>query len=225
MPGVDGSIRLDEVIVRPGPDGPALGADNSRRNRVVQSERITYGHDPLPHLQGVGIAELQIRQTLVGLYLQKSQIRFLVRAHHFGVVGLLAVSVAEQIDFDGVRAVNDVIVGHNIAVGGNDEPRPQRALLPRHAAPLLTEETLELIEKILEGVLTVRAPKKRSHVSLLPFDQLDRADVDYGLPGCFGQLREIRKLGGQGGRSREHEKNCQKTKGMFHIYLQRCGWP
>ena len=50
---VDGGIGLDEVIVRTGTDHAALRADNARRNRLLQSEGIPDGNDPIADAQSV----------------------------------------------------------------------------------------------------------------------------------------------------------------------------
>ena len=44
--GVDGGVCLDEVVVGSGPDDPALGRDDARRDRVGQAEGVADGHGP-----------------------------------------------------------------------------------------------------------------------------------------------------------------------------------
>jgi hypothetical protein len=61
-----------------------------------------------------------------------------------------------QIDLDLVRALDDMIVGHDIAIGGNDETRPQRALFTGHATSLLAKKAFELFKKIPEWILPMR---------------------------------------------------------------------
>ena len=65
--GVDARVGLDEVVVRPGADGPALGADDAHRHRVAEAERVADRHDVLADAQRLARAERRDRQVVRGV--------------------------------------------------------------------------------------------------------------------------------------------------------------
>lgn len=53
---IDRGVGLNKIVVLPGPDDPALGANDTGGHRVRQAKRIANGQHPLANAQGVRIA-------------------------------------------------------------------------------------------------------------------------------------------------------------------------
>ena len=123
---VDGRVGLDEVVVGTGPEHPALGRDDACGDRVAQAEGVADGQDPGPDLELVGVREFQHVKRAAGLDLDQRQVGFPVRADDLGREFL---AVLLELDRDGVRAFDDVVVGHDVAVRADDEAGTQGGLL------------------------------------------------------------------------------------------------
>ncbi len=76
---VDGRIGLDEVVIGSGTDDPRLGGNDPLGEGVTEAEGIAQGNDPLPDLQGIGIAEHGHREIpLFGLDLDERYVGLVV---------------------------------------------------------------------------------------------------------------------------------------------------
>ena len=62
VPRIDRSIGLNKVVIGTGSDHTPLGADDPRRHRMFQTERIADRHDPIANIQLSRRAELGERE-------------------------------------------------------------------------------------------------------------------------------------------------------------------
>ncbi|MNE21390.1 hypothetical protein D3C80_1145510 [compost metagenome] len=92
---------------------------------MIETKWRTNGHYPLANLEFFRVAQLDDRQVLA-FDLQQRHIGTRVGADQFGRE-LAAVGQAHE---DLVGIGDHVVVGHHVAVSGNDEPRTQRLRLP-----------------------------------------------------------------------------------------------
>ena len=116
---VDGGICLQHV------DGATLAdrerplerADDADADGVREAERIADGHDPVAGLHLRRVAELGLRQRVVGFFgqLDERAVGQRVAAHHAGAVPEV-VFLAVQRDFDLVGALHHVVVGEDEAL-------------------------------------------------------------------------------------------------------------
>ena len=184
--GVDGGVRLEEVVKRPGLDAAALGAQDARGNRVPQAEGVADGEDPFAHFHLVGVAEVQEWQGRVGLYLEQGDVGFFVSPDDLSLEGMLLAGAALKVDENGIRASNHVVVGHDVAVGGNEEAGTEGALRTglgiAAAAFELFKKTLEFRGKPAEHFGRHTAPLH---------DFLFGTDIDDGLTGGLDQRDEV----------------------------------
>ena len=124
---VDGAVGLEDVKgggvpILPGSDEPVQGGHQAAGEGVSQfPQGVADGVDALPHHQLGAVAQSNGGEA-VRLDLQHGHIVVLLAAHQLGVV---LVSVGERhLDGDGGvvdGALNDVVVGCNIAVSGEDK--------------------------------------------------------------------------------------------------------
>src|SRR5207302_1590581 len=124
IPRVDRHVGLNEgneVLLR---QAAALGADNARGDGAVETEGRTDCDDPLADLEPVRIAHPYRRQP-GRIDLDQGEIGAPVGADdaslEFALVG--------QANGDLISGIDDVRVGENVAVGTDDEARPERAAL------------------------------------------------------------------------------------------------
>jgi hypothetical protein len=123
---VDGGVGLNEVVVAALADEATLGADDAGRDRVAQAEGIADREDPVADAQIVGIAEVHRRQLLaVGIDTDHGEIGLRIASDDLRLVLL----VGRGLHDDLVGILDDVIVGHDQAVGVDDETGSQAALL------------------------------------------------------------------------------------------------
>ena len=122
---VNRSIGLQEILVAPaaGPGGSALGADDPHRHRLANTERIADRQHNVTNLDALGIAERD-RMEVRRVDLDHGQIARLVCAHHLRRQRAAVV----HLDADAVRALDDVVVGEDVAVGADDDAGTERAL-------------------------------------------------------------------------------------------------
>lgn len=83
---------------------------------MVQAERRADRHHPLARLERIGIAQAHGRQAL-GLDLQQRHVVLLIAPHHLG----LELAAVGELDGDFAGAIDHVMIGQHIAIGGNDE--------------------------------------------------------------------------------------------------------
>src|SRR6202023_169115 len=80
--GIDGGVGLDEVLVIEAHRRAALGADNSARHGLADTERIADGEHDVTHFDLVAIRQRQERQ-IARFNLDYSNIRFRIAADDF----------------------------------------------------------------------------------------------------------------------------------------------
>ena len=207
--GVDGGIRLQEVVKRTGMDITVLGRKDTGRDRVVQSKRIADGQQPLPYQQGVGIAELEERQILFGIDLEQGKVGVFVRSHDRGRQrGGLAVAFV-QCHLDAVAVSHHMVVGHDVAVGRDDETGTTRHLFLRRtlSARIGTAEEFE------------KAVRSRRHATEHLAEEFLRTgssrggtlrtDVDDSRAAFGSQFTELRKAGRLGELRCREQDQCQ----------------
>jgi hypothetical protein len=112
IPGIDGSIGLDEVFITFYTEPAATqGADDTAGDGLAEAEGIADGHDEVPHPHPVRIGEADLGEIL-RLDLEHSQIHLLIGSNQRGPQA----PTIRQRDGDLVSPVDDMIVGHDVAV-------------------------------------------------------------------------------------------------------------
>ena len=140
--GVDRRVGLNEIVVVAAEDS-SFGADDSRRHRHADVERIADCDYPVADVGGIGIAERRDRQRVLGVDFDKPEIGLRILADHLR--GKLALVLQRHVDFVGVT--DHVIVGQDVAVRRHDHARAQPVLLV-FALTALSEVAAQLIERI-----------------------------------------------------------------------------
>lgn len=161
-------------------DVTRLGGDDAGGDGGCEIERIAHGEYPFAYLEFIAIAEGECRQ-IVFIDFEKREVGGGVRADDGGGEGTFVV----EYDLDFSRLVHHVVVGGDVAVGGNDYSTARsRCLLRWHLALLwLSEEKLEewvVAKRIAEGI------------GLL-FGYLN-LDVNHGIDRLGCRIREVRRL-------------------------------
>src|SRR5206468_12704039 len=127
---------------------PALRTDDAHGHCLADAERVAHREDNVAHTNAVGVAKGK-RVKIGRVDLDERQIARLVGADYFRVER----AAVAQFDADLVRAVDDVVVGQNVAVGRRNDARSEAALLERRrtarsaALPELVAE--ELTEEVV----------------------------------------------------------------------------
>ena len=197
MPGIDRGIGLDHVdagaLLAEG-EIAALGRHHADAEAVAEIERAADGHDPVAHLGRVGIAQLENGERLLRLDLDDGDVGARVLAEDLRVVAL----ARGQGDGDAVGFVHHVTVGHDGAVGVDDEARSAGALIL-----LARSERIVVAE---EGERQLRVPPRLWALGLLETVMLT-------TPAFFAltMLRKVSRVRGapgagvaeRGGSSRE----------------------
>ena len=95
--------------------------DDAAGHRLTNAERIADGQRNVAHLDGIGVAELDDRKASVAVNFQNRQIEPLILEQNpalkFPPIG--------KCDPDIIRTLNDVVVGHDDAVGLDDHAGPE----------------------------------------------------------------------------------------------------
>ena len=127
---VHGCIRLDErfdpvlpVVVR---HRTALGTDDTGRDSRAQVIRTADSQYPFTEAQVIGIADRNDRKIL-SINLDQGDVRGRVGSHESGRINL----VVFQGDLDDIGAGDHMVVGHDIAVGADDDTGAQTDLVTR----------------------------------------------------------------------------------------------
>src|SRR5208282_3923890 len=163
VPGVDGRVRLNELSRRTAVSGvwirPVQRADNAASYSEAESQRIA-----------------ECEHSLTGVQLRRVSQR---NAGQVGAVDLDYGKISQRVGADQLRrqdsavshgdanihrAVDDVVVGDDVAVGRNDHAAAQsmfclglRAYLPKLAAEMLSELFSERSKELLQPVGVVAA--------------------------------------------------------------------
>ena len=159
---------------------------------------------------------------MVGLDLDDRQIGFPVSADYFGRVYLLVI-----LELDGhlVCAVDDVVVGDDQSVRGDDEAGTLAALDAGLLA-LLAEELVELVEEVTEG-MSLGYLLAELLAQAVACGGLLRRYEGHSLASLGGQFREYGQTVGPGCKWYDHDKG--EGKGDYfgfsnHYILQKiCG--
>ena len=165
----------------------AFGADDSGRDRGLETERRADRYRPFTHLHGIRVPDFDGNQRLTRVDFDHGQVHLGVRANHFGgVFGC----VAMQLHSHAGGAVHNVVVGQDIAVLVHDEARAGALGTPRllrHLAEgLAAEEAPEQIRAVLaEGLHVLRGTS--SNLLLLN----GAGDLHHRGLELFGESRKL----------------------------------
>ena len=109
-------------------DLPLLGRDDTCRHGGSEVEGIAHSKHPFPDLEGSTRSQLDFGQILC-LYFQDGDVGIFVCTHQLGLVGLLLMD-----HFQGLCSIDDVGIGQDVAVFGENYPRAGAYLLARSSA-------------------------------------------------------------------------------------------
>ncbi len=185
--GVDGHIGLDEWQEL---TGFALArTDNAGGNGALEPEGGADGHHPLAHAQARHVADAH-RGQAGGLDFDHRDVGAPIGPHH---PGRELAPVGER-DDDLVGSFDHVRVGHDEAVGTQDEARTHatRPLDPRPALRALRatrsdtrrHRDAKAAEKLFHQIVRRRRASALAHA-------LDGADIDHRRPDLIDQHREV----------------------------------
>src|SRR5262249_39005414 len=147
---IDRRIDLNEVVVRPGPDVATTGRDDTSGHRAAEAERIADREHPVADARGL-VREVDVGEVAAAIDLDQGDVGTRVGADHLGGVGLAVIGR----NLDGVGLIDHVVIGHGVAIGGDEETgAPARREAGWPAARFVgggtfrqaeaTEETLDL---------------------------------------------------------------------------------
>jgi hypothetical protein len=105
------------VVVRARADVTAARRDDAGGDGGRQAERVADGQHPVANPRAA-FGELGIGEV-VAIHLDQRQIRPRIGTDYLGAVGLAVIGL----NFDFVGAIDDVVIGHRIAVRRNEEAR------------------------------------------------------------------------------------------------------
>jgi len=200
---IDGRVGLQKVLeAAVAQTGlAALGADDAHGHRLSESERIAYRQADIADADLVRIAQRKHRQA-GGLDFQQSQVAGRVGTNQLGGKG----APVAQIHGDLFRAVDYVMIGDDVSVGGDDHAGPERVfhllrIIPRQVAVRVPKKLAE------QGVVGKRKLLGRPHPARRMNGHHCRGDavhhVRVGLLGKSGGASRGRLRRGCGGRSRQ----------------------
>jgi hypothetical protein len=142
---VDRRVDLQEVVIGAGLDIAAARGQHADRDGAAETERISDRDYPVTDLQFVGIAKFDEGQLVLRVELQQRDVCLLIGTDQLRAV----LALIGQLDHDVASFGYDVIAGHDIARGIDDETGAEAHTLRRRAiGPLLLAE---LAEHLLEG--------------------------------------------------------------------------
>ncbi len=117
---IDRNVRLDERHIRVIWQAAALGADNAFGHGVIEAERRADRQHPLADFQLVGVTQLDGGKVLA-IDLQHRNVGTWIGADQLGF-HLAAIRKTHE---NFVGAINDVVVGQDETISGDDEARAQ----------------------------------------------------------------------------------------------------
>ena len=164
---VDGSIGLNEIIVRAGTDDASLGAHDPGGHGVAQAKRVPDGNDPVTDVQVIGVTHGRDGERLCGVDLQHRQVCFGISSHDPRCVLLLV----GQGDGHLLGAFHHMVVRHDVAVTADDDsrPRPLGAKVLRELWHLLEKS----FEELPEGSFWTLGPSKGRNFLNLGYLNID----------------------------------------------------
>ncbi len=123
--GVDGGVGLDEILVILDAHAAASdGTDDALGYGLADTERVADGEDDIPDEHQVAIGECGMGEV-VGIDFEDGDIGLWVTSDDFGFVFLAGVFEG---DLDFVGSIHDVVIGEDIAIGGDDDAGAEAAL-------------------------------------------------------------------------------------------------
>ena len=139
MPGVDGGVGLDEVLVGVQAQAvAALGADDAEGDGLADAEGVADGQCDIADADFLRAAQGHRRQILE-IDLQHGQIGFRVAANHAGE----GFATILEGDDDLVGAVDHMVVGQQVAFRAHDHRRTEAGLHALLARQVIAEEPAE----------------------------------------------------------------------------------
>src|SRR5208337_4969664 len=111
-------VDLDEIVVGAHADIAAASRDDTGRDRTAKAERVADGDHPIAGLH-LGMSERHEREWLRSFDLNEREIGAGVGTYDLGWQNVAR--LGDDLDLD--RALNDVIVGNDVAVGGDEKAR------------------------------------------------------------------------------------------------------
>src|SRR5690606_17635397 len=114
---VHGRVDRDEVVIRAGADVAAPRRPGAGRYRTTEAERVADGNHPVADANRLIVCECDIGEVAVFIDLQNGEIRSRVGADQLRV----QFGAVVHDDHEGGATLDDVIVGYEIAVFGNEE--------------------------------------------------------------------------------------------------------
>src|SRR5262249_12135642 len=111
---VDGRVDLDVIVIRTGTDIASARGNDAGRHGATKAERIANGDDPITNTR-ITVGEFHEGEALVSFDLDQRKIGFRVGSNDFGLVDRAIVCG----HLYGFGVVDDMIVGHRIAISGD----------------------------------------------------------------------------------------------------------
>ena len=166
---VHGRVDLDEIVIGTGADVAPVRGDDPGRHRPAEAERIADRHDPVADARPVG-READMRE--VGPFgLQKGDVGLGIGADDLGVERAAVI----HDDLDAAGIVDHVVVGHDIAVGGDEEAGALRLAEAARAGTRLTALLAAAPAALVAALLTAEAPEQvAQRVVLVEFRHPER---------------------------------------------------
>ena len=113
-------VGLDQIVIGPSTDDPALCGNNAQCDGVRQPEGVADRHDPVPHLDRVGIPEVHGGKVR-DVHLDQRNVDLHGLSHQFCVE---RPPVGKR-NLDITRLVDNVVIRQNVTVGADDEAGPE----------------------------------------------------------------------------------------------------
>ncbi len=181
IPGIDGGIGLDEVlVVRQAHVRPTARGNNARGHGILELERVPHGKYPLADLDPIGVPQLRRREVLT-FDLYHGEVRARVRSYDLGFV---FVTFARRNRYF-VGALDDVVVREYVAILAQDDARARTLagiLLAFGPFEGLSERALA---EEIEGESERRVRRFRTF-----FYRVGNSYVDYGRRNLLDYLGE-----------------------------------
>ncbi|MCH8134194.1 MAG: hypothetical protein IIA30_16735 [Myxococcales bacterium] len=240
--GVDHGVRLDEVLDRvsgvaprrlvlPESAGKQLkgtpeSADDPHGHRVIQGRAsateagVADGHDPLPDTEIGGAPEVELGQPRC-VDLDHRNVRERIPSHH---LGLERAPILKK-NGEKVRALDDVVVGQDVTILGDDESASPGDAIRLVRAILVRAKKSRTLRPGGRNLPSRRDPHDRRRDDFGDVDEritevecrLHGLDRDLGLATDDGH-RVGTGTPPEGGRdSKPHDSRCRSVEGDLHL--------
>ena len=127
---IDGGVGLDEVVVAPWPMTRCLALTMPAVTVCSRPKGLPIATTHSPGRTRVGVAQRQGEELLVGLDADQGDVGLGVAAHDLG----FELGAVREGHLDAVHVLDHVVVGHDVAVGGDHEAAAEARNLARAAA-------------------------------------------------------------------------------------------